>query len=164
MHDLAELTYDPASEVDWSECPLVDGRIDGWIAFRAKRTDRAPGPATLPLPGTVSNGVIGIAPGDWLVLGAPETRTVLSATIATAGAVATEVSDALLTLDCGDRHAVFAQLTGIDPACFSAGHAAMTKLAGIPVLLTTDEQETRLQLIFDASYDRHMRDYLNKAI
>ncbi|WP_397583535.1 hypothetical protein [Sphingorhabdus sp.] len=110
-----------------------------------------------------TSSAVAIGPGDWLIFCPEEQRENVLAKIALSQGYAVETSDALVMLDLGDAAEILSGLTGLNVESFGSGRATRTKLAGIGVILTTADDGS-LRMIFDISYARHMRRFLEYAI
>jgi heterotetrameric sarcosine oxidase gamma subunit len=166
VHDLVIMTIDRAADVDWCGCAIPISPVTDWCAFRVKCNKHIPAVAsalTLPDSGHATATALAIGPGDWLMTAAAAERDALASRIAAVPrAYGVDVSDALVMLDLGAAAILMTRLTGIDSAQFGNGRVARTRFAGIPVILTTTG-DTGIRMMFDISYARHMRSFLEFA-
>jgi heterotetrameric sarcosine oxidase gamma subunit len=113
--------------------------------------------------GLATSSAIALGPGDWLILSPETDREIALAKIAASQGYAVELSDALVMLELDDAATTLSELTGINAETFGSGRSARTKLAGIGVILTT-AANGNVRMIFDVSYARHVRKFLECAI
>ena len=166
MAELAAWPVVPIEDVSWEGTPVPARLCEGWCLFRVRVLDGDMPHAQacgLPECGAATPNALGIGPGDWLLLYPEAARDAAETEIAAAAGYAVEVSDALIILDLHAAAAPISRLTGLEDASFAPGRVARTKLAGIPVILTGLDERT-VRMIFDISYARHMRRYLDLAL
>jgi heterotetrameric sarcosine oxidase gamma subunit len=151
--------------VTWDGTAIPVHLREGLRLFRVKFAgDAAQGAKALSLPdsGHATPTALAIGPQDWLLIHPDAEAGATAAAIAVAGGYAIEVSDALIVLDCDNADQMLGRLTGLDVACFGPGRTGRTRLAGIAVVLTGLDVGG-VRMIFDRSYARHMRRYLDLA-
>ncbi len=165
MADLAAWPSMHGSEVTWDGAAIAARPVEGFRLFRVKFAGESEeGAKALGLPdcGHATPSALAIGPGDWLLIHPEADADAAAARVTTAGGYAIEVSDALIVLDLKDATQVLSRLTGLGIACFEPGRTARTRLAGIAVVLAGLDMGG-VRMIFDRSYARHMRRYLDLA-
>lgn len=165
---MAELAAWPSmhgEDVTWDGTAIPVRLREGLRLFRVKFAgDSAQGARALGLPdcGHATPTALAIGPNDWLLIH-PDAEAGATATgIAAAGGYAIEVSDALIVLDLDDAGQIVSRLTGLDSESFGPGRTTRTRMAGIAVVLT-GLVAGGVRMIFDTSYARQMRRYLDLA-
>jgi sarcosine oxidase gamma subunit len=106
---------------------------------------------------------LGIGPGDWLLFCPEADAPTLKARIsAVPGCYAAEQGDALTFLDLGDAVDLIVRLTGLRADALAPGRTARTRIAGIAAIFHGTDDGVRM--LFDRSYQRHVRDWLDAAV
>lgn len=168
MADFAPALY-ASPAIAWSEAAIPCRPLAGISLFRLKssrRGERLVRELSLPGVGQASSTAAWVGAGEWLLFARDEERGDLIRRLeeqrVAAAAYWAELSDALLVLECDCDAALVSRLMGLPEPALAEGRAARTRVAGVAVLFI--RTEAGMRMIFERSYDRHLRAWLDRAI
>lgn len=169
MADLAFGRQDASAEPDWSGAGIPFRPRQGFRLFRVKASKRGEGLSArfgLPGVGEASQRAAWVGAAEWLLLVPADEGSEMIGRLEeerVAGrAYWAELSDGLLCLESDHPAALIAELTGLPEAALAVGHSARTHMAGMAVLFIGTE--AGISMIFERSYQRHLRAWLDRAI
>lgn len=160
-----------AREVDWAGARISARRVSDVCLFRLKQTKRdqeaaAPPLAMLPGVGASTELAAWLGPGEWLLFCSTSNRRELAEGLCAVQDEGrgywTELSDALTVLSLDADTPIIAELTGLPLASLGPCRAARTRAAAIAMLFVVGA-DRRTLMIFESTFDRHVRAWLNVA-